>query len=180
MSGLTKMILSRDQNGLIGLNSKIPWYLPSDLKRFRRVTESETVIMGRKTFLSIGGRALINRRNIVITKEWREFTTTYPTPEGSELLFLPDLQTALVNTPADQVAWIIGGAVLYRQAINHVSEVCLTEVQTKVVVNPEKDSPSYFNYYFSPSAWQIVNLPETKQSLRDEFPSRFYFYQRIP
>src|SRR5450830_2086628 len=106
MSLLT-IIVATDQQGGIGINNTLPWKLPEDLAHFKRLTTGHPILMGRKTFDSIG-RALPNRRNIVITRnaDWRH--------DGVDAVNSLEAAVALAGQEA---AFIIGGAEIYSQAM---------------------------------------------------------------
>lgn len=110
--------LARD--GTIGDGGKIPWHIPGDLKRFKRLTLGHPVIMGRKTWESIG-RPLPGRRNLVLTRRAQI--------AGAECF--PDLDAALA-TCGDETVFIIGGAEIYRLALPRADELYLTQVPLEV------------------------------------------------
>lgn len=107
--------LARDRT--IGLNGKIPWHLPADLRRFKAITVGHPIIMGRKTWESIG-RALPGRRNMVLTRSHRELP-------GAECY--RDLIDAL-RAAGDTTVFIIGGAEVYAAALPLANEMYLTFV----------------------------------------------------
>ena len=117
MTQLT-IIVATDPQGGIGVNNTMPWRLPEDMAFFKRATSGHPVIMGRKTFDSIG-RALPNRRNIVITRNpnWRH--------DGVEPVASLDAALALVG---DDPAFVIGGAQIYEQAMAVAERLLITEV----------------------------------------------------
>src|SRR5476649_707740 len=117
MSLLT-IIVATDQQGGIGINNTLPWRLPEDLAHFKRLTSGHPIIMGRKTFDSIG-RALPNRRNIVITRnlDWRH--------EGIESAGSLDAAIALTG---EEEAFIIGGAKIYADALPRADKLIVTEI----------------------------------------------------
>lgn len=117
MSSL-KIIVATDKRGGIGIDNKLPWHLPEDLAHFKQITSGHPIIMGRKTFDSIG-RALPNRRNIVISRNrtWQH--------AGVECL---DSLQAAQAAVAGQDAYIIGGAEIYRQALPLADELIMTEI----------------------------------------------------
>jgi dihydrofolate reductase len=107
------------RNGVIGAGNALPWRLPEDLKRFRALTTGHAVIMGRKTWDSIG-RPLPQRQNIVVTRSvgWRA--------EGAETAHSLDEALARVALPAP--AFCIGGGELYAEALPRADVVHLTEI----------------------------------------------------
>lgn len=123
------MIAAMDRNRVIGVDNQLPWYLPEDLKFFKRMTQAKPLVMGRKTFQSIG-RPLPGRLNIVVTRD------TGFHHDGIRVCH--DLASALAL--ADQQATIdgveeimvMGGAEIYAQALPHASRLYLTEVAIEV------------------------------------------------
>jgi len=117
MSHLT-IIVATDQQRGIGINNTLPWKLPEDLAHFKRLTTGHTIIMGRKTFESIG-RPLPNRRNIVVTRnaDWRH--------DGAETVGSLDAAIALLDG-AD--GYVIGGAEIYAQSMALATTLIVTEI----------------------------------------------------
>ncbi|MDP2226737.1 MAG: dihydrofolate reductase [Moraxellaceae bacterium] len=124
------LIAAVAENGCIGIDNKLPWYLPEDLKYFKSVTSGKAVIMGRTTFDSLG-RPLPNRTNIVITRN-----PSYTAPEGVRIVHSLDEALVLAESVAfidgsDEVV-IIGGAQIYAEALPKVDRLYLTEVKKSV------------------------------------------------
>lgn len=123
------VIVAMAQNRVIGINNKLPWHLSEDLKYFKRVTMGKPIIMGRKTFESIG-RPLPGRTNIVVTRN--------PEFEAADIKLANSLQEAIAL--AESVAFIdgmeealvIGGEELYRQALPEADRLYLTQVHAEV------------------------------------------------
>lgn len=117
MSTLT-IIVATDQQGGIGIDNTLPWKLPEDLAHFKRVTTGHPIIMGRKTFDSIG-RPLPNRRNIVITRnsQWQH--------EGVEAVGSVAEAIALLDGAQ---GFVIGGAEIYRQSLALTEKLIITEI----------------------------------------------------
>lgn len=120
---IISMIAAMDENRLIGADNALPWHLPADFRHFKQVTMAKPIIMGRKTFESIG-RPLPGRKNIVLTRG--EFSH-----EGVVTVSTIDeaLREASQDTEADEVM-IIGGANLYQQMIGKADKLYLTHVKT--------------------------------------------------
>lgn len=116
------LVVAMDENGLIGRNGQLPWRLPEDLKHFRRLTLGKTVLMGRKTWDSLG-KPLDGRRNWVLSRD-RAFR-----PAGCEVF--ATLEQALAAHREGEL-FVIGGAQLYRQALPLASTVHLTRVHARV------------------------------------------------
>ncbi|NVN98659.1 MAG: dihydrofolate reductase [Geobacteraceae bacterium] len=113
------IIAAMSRNGVIGRGGKIPWHIPADMKRFRALTLGHTVIMGRKTFESIG-RALPERKNIVVSRN-ASFS-----PEGA--LKASSLDDALTLAAGAEIIFICGGSEIYRQSMTIASRIYLTVV----------------------------------------------------
>jgi len=117
MSTLTIIVAMDAQRG-IGINNTLPWKLPEDMAHFKRLTTGNTVIMGRKTFDSIG-RPLPNRRNIVITRnpDWRH--------DGVEAVGSVEAALALLD---GATGFVIGGAEIYQQSMQLADQLIITEI----------------------------------------------------
>jgi dihydrofolate reductase len=107
-------------NRVIGVNNTLPWHLSEDLKHFKSLTTGHTIIMGRKTYESIG-RPLPNRRNIVIS---RNSNTSY---EGVEVVH--SLEDAFSISTNDKEVFVIGGSNIYEQALSFVDQLYITEIK---------------------------------------------------
>ncbi|MBB3332712.1 dihydrofolate reductase [Halomonas campaniensis] len=128
------MIAAMDRNRVIGVDNQLPWYLPEDLRFFKRMTQAKPLVMGRRTFQSIG-RPLPGRLNIVVTRD-PDFYQESIHRDGIRVCH--DLAAALAL--ADQQATIdaaeeimvMGGAQIYAQALPLASRLYLTEVDIEV------------------------------------------------
>lgn len=160
MSELTIVVALDAQRG-IGLRNQLPWHLPEDLAHFKRTTTGYPIIMGRKTFDSIG-RPLPNRRNIVVTRNaaWRH--------DGVEAA--ASLEAALALVP-DVPACIIGGAQIFAEALPLTSRLVVTEIDKTF----ECDT---FFPPLDPAQWQeIARERHHSDSLGCDYA--FVTYQRI-
>jgi dihydrofolate reductase len=117
MTTLT-LIVATDNAGGIGIRNMLPWKLPQDLAHFKRVTTGHPILMGRKTFESIG-RPLPNRRNIVISRnaDWRH--------DGVDTVTSLDAALKLVDVPE---VFVIGGAEIYTLALPLADRLIVTEI----------------------------------------------------
>ena len=109
-----------DQNWGIGKNNQLLVHFPADLKRFKSITSGHTIIMGRKTFDSMG-RALPNRRNIVITRQ--------PNLELPGAEITDSLNAALELCKNEEEVFIIGGAEIFKQALDVLNKIYLTKIR---------------------------------------------------
>jgi len=112
------LIAAMGRNRAIGLDGKMPWHLPGELKHFKASTMGKTIVMGRKTWESIG-RALPGRQNIVVTRN--------PTYLAENCLVVSSLGEALLQAVSNEIM-IIGGGQLYRQALPLAHRMILTRV----------------------------------------------------
>jgi len=112
--------LSRDR--VIGLDNQLPWTLPADLKRFKALTTGKTILMGRKTFESIG-RPLPRRRNVVLSR------SGFSSPGVETFESLDAVRRAL---PVAEEIMVIGGGEIYRQCLPHATRLALSVVHASV------------------------------------------------
>lgn len=121
------LIVAMSENRVIGNGNRLPWYLPEDLRHFKAVTMGKPLIMGRKTWESIG-RPLPGRTMLVVTRQpdWRA--------QGVEVF--GDIEAALARArelaPGDAEALVAGGEQIYRQCLPLVERLYITEVATRV------------------------------------------------
>lgn len=160
---MTSIIAAASRNNVIGKDNKLPWRLPADLAHFKELTLGHTVILGRKTFESIG-RPLPNRRNIVITRN-KNFK-----PEGVEVVH--SIEEALSLADDDNEVFVIGGEEIYKQALPLVDKVYLTKVQAEV------DGDAYFPELGD--EWKEVSKIENKADEENEYDYDFLEYIRSP
>lgn len=109
---------------MIGVNNQLPWHLPADLKHFKSITSGHPIIMGRKTWDSLG-RPLPNRRNMVISRQ------NNLQLEGAECF--TSLENALRACHESHQIFIIGGAQIYAEALPLVDQLIITQVQLEVL-----------------------------------------------
>src|SRR5690606_3178604 len=110
-------------NGVIGRDNALPWRLPADLKRFRRITIGHPIVMGRRSYEAIG-RPLPGRTNIVVTRR-----ADYTAP-GCTVVH--SLEEALARAAASPEAFVIGGAQLYAEALPRAYRLYLTRVHAEI------------------------------------------------
>jgi dihydrofolate reductase len=113
-----RIIVAVSPSGVIGLDNGIPWRKPADLKRFKSVTMGGTLVMGRKTFDSMGRRLLPGRNTIVISHDSQDGVCSSPSVEHA---------IALGEAKGEQV-WVIGGGQIYSLSLPLVDEIDLTLV----------------------------------------------------
>lgn len=160
MSSNLTIVVATDRQRGIGIRNTLPWKLPEDLAFFKRTTTGHPIIMGRKTFDSIG-RALPNRRNIVITRnpDWQH--------EGVEAV--SSLAEAIVLVGSD-AAFVIGGGQIYAEALPCTRTLLVTEI------DKDFDCDAFFPKVDA-QLWQEV-AREQHHSDSNAFDFAFVTYQR--
>ena len=157
------LIAAVSENGVIGRGGRVPWHLSDDLRRFKRVTGGHTVIMGRRTFESIGEEPLPGRRNIVVTRQ-----ADY-SPRG--VIVAHSLGHALEEAGSDESVFVVGGGEIYREALPHADRLDLT------IVHAEVEGDAFFPE-FDESGWRLVSDERHEADGRNEFPHSFRVYER--
>lgn len=125
------IIVAASQNGVIGAAGKLPWHLPGDLKRFKQLTMGHTLIMGRKTYESIG-RPLPGRTTVVLTRSGSKYwpiETEEDTARGARVYGTVSIEDAFLLAKEDSEVFICGGGEVYSQALPLVDRVYLTVVE---------------------------------------------------
>lgn len=157
------IIVAISANNVIGVDNKLPWHYPADLKRFRRVTSGTTVIMGRLTYESIG-KPLPNRRNIVVT------SSRIVAPEGGPAVeCVTSVQQA--SAIAGETAWFIGGARIFAEAMPFCDLLDVTFVPDVI----EARDPVLFPP-IKPGEWQR----DTVTTFPDDPRLKHTVYHRVP
>jgi dihydrofolate reductase len=122
----TTIIAAVSENNVIGYKGNIPWHIPQDLKRFKKLTIGHPVIMGRKTYESIIdvlGKPLDGRTNIVMTRDKRNIT-------DNRVAVCENLTEAIINAElTDDKAFFIGGQAIYKMAFSRANELEITRVK---------------------------------------------------
>jgi|TARA_Y100000389_G_scaffold193149_1_gene221630 dihydrofolate reductase len=156
------IVVAMDNNGLIGKDNQLPWHLPADLAYFKKITTGKSILMGRKTFDSIG-RPLPNRRNIVITRN-----TEIMIP-GCEVA--SSIDEALVLTENEKEVMVIGGASLCEQLLPKVSRLYITRIDS------EFEGDIYFPAYEAAS-WHQVSSESHPKDIKNNYSYHFIVLER--
>lgn len=150
------------ENGVIGREGDLPWHLPEDLKAFKRRTVGHTLVMGRKTFDSIG-RPLPRRRSVVLSRN-PELEIPGAETAGS-------LEEALERLAGEEEVFVVGGAEVYRRALPKADRLLLTRVHASV----EGDT---FFPEIDPDAWRLAEEERHPADEKHAFPFSFQTYER--
>lgn len=160
------LVVAAAENNVIGVDNELPWHLPKDLQYFKQLTMSKPIVMGRKTFDSIG-RPLPGRENIVITRQqdWQH----------EDVHVVHDLAAAVelaqqLNPALDVM--IIGGAEIYRQSLPLAEKIYLTRVYT------ELDGDAFFPA-LDASQWRETACEKHPACERNPYPYAFCVLERV-
>ncbi len=156
---MINLIVAIAQNGVIGGDNRLLWHISEDLKNFKRLTTGHPVIMGRKTYDSLG-RALPNRRNVVITRQDIEI-------EGCEVVH--SLSEALALFTAEEQVFIIGGAEIYREGLEVAHKLYITRV------DHDYEGDTLFPSY-DESQWELTESEHFERGEKYEHPFTFEEY----
>lgn len=157
------IIVATSKNNVIGKEGGIPWHLSSDLKRFKALTTGHPIVMGRRTFESIG-RPLPGRRNIVISNSVNAI-------EGCDVI--KSVDDLLNDKSLDGMIFIIGGGEIYKQFLPYAKKVYLTEVETEIA-----DGDTFFPE-LNPMEWIEVGRESHEADEKNDFNYSFVDYERF-
>jgi dihydrofolate reductase len=159
---LISLVVAMAQNGVIGRDNALPWRLPEDLRRFRASTLGKPILMGRKTFESIG-RPLPGRANLVLTRDrlWR----------AAGVIPVHSVRAALLQTRTCEELVAIGGAEIYRLLLPLARRIYLTHVQADV------PGDTYFPA-FDPAQWDDVEFHAHPADERHAYALTFVTLER--
>ncbi len=157
------LIVAMSANRVIGLNNKMPWHLSADLKRFKAITMNAPILMGRKTFESIG-KPLIGRTNMILSRN-----SDYK-PEGC--LVFDSLESAL-NTAQNygEELFVIGGATLYEMTLPLANRLYLTDIETEFEGDTFFPEIDYNN-------WQEIACERVTNDEKVDFNYRFLTWEK--
>lgn len=159
---MVSIIVAIAQNGTIGDKNSLLWHIKEDMRFFRTTTSGHAVVMGRKTFESLGSRPLPKRTNIVITRADREF-------EGA--LTAHSLEEAIRLAEGDEEIFIIGGAQIYREALRVADRMYITRV-----MHDYEGDTSFPDIDLS--EWELVAEERHDRGEEYEYPFAFLTYER--
>jgi dihydrofolate reductase len=157
---MIKLIVAISKNRIIGDSNKLIWHLPADLKRFKEITGGHSIVMGRKTYESIG-RPLPNRRNIIITRD-----INYEV-EGCEVV--NSVEEALLLTGSD--CFIIGGGEIYKQTLHLSDQIYMT------IVDEEFEGDTTFPELSN--SWYISSKEDHIADEKNPYNYSFLFYEKF-
>jgi dihydrofolate reductase len=162
---IISLVVAAANNNAIGKDGQLPWCLPNDMKYFKNITWGMPVIMGRKTFESLG-KALTGRKNIVITRQhaWK----------ADGVVVVKNFEDALFvakETDAKE-AMIIGGGEIFKMAFEKAKRIYITRVKA------EPDGDTFFPV-IDPKVWRLVNKKDHDADEKNEYAYSFQVWERI-
>ncbi len=160
---MISIIVAVSEDWGIGKNNDLLWHIPEDLKRFKRLTFGNTIIMGKKTWESLPRKPLPGRKNIVLTDDPRECIECSVTAYSVE--------DALSKCEKEEEIFVIGGGSVYRQFMPMADKLYITHVHKKAPADiyfPEID----------PGIWEIVDKEEFKGSNNSDISYTYAIYKR--
>jgi dihydrofolate reductase len=149
---------------VIGRSGGLPWRLSEDLKRFKRLTMGHHIVMGRKTYESIG-RPLPGRTSIVVSRQQQLFTTS------ANVKYAGSLEQAVTMAGDDPEVFVIGGGELFGEALPQAEKAYVTWVYADL------DGDTFFPEFPTP-AWKQLSDEYIPQDDKNEYPTRFRIYER--
>ncbi len=161
---MLSIIVAKSKNNVIGKDNKLIWNIPDDLKRFKKLTTNHTIIMGRKTFESLG-RVLPNRKHIVLTND-ENYTVDNPNVQ-----IIHDVEELSKYEEDNQEHFVIGGAMIYKLLLPKCNKLYITEVEQ------EFEGDTFFPE-IKQDEWKIVKKETGPQ---DDNTFKYYYidYERI-
>lgn len=154
-------MVAMSENNVIGLNNEMPWYLPDELAYFKKVTTGHAIIMGRKTFDSIG-RPLPNRENIVVTRQ-KDYQ-----PEG--VTVVNDVVSYLEENQNKDL-FIIGGAEIFHLTFPYLDTLYITEIEH------EFEGDTFFPA-FSKEDWKIKSVSDLQIDEKSKIKYKYLVYEK--
>lgn len=161
---MISLIAAIGRNNELGKGNDLLWKMPADMEHFKKITSLHTVLMGRKTFESIG-RPLPNRRNIVITRD-----VNYK-KEGVEITH--SLSGALDMVEDDEEIFVIGGGELYKQTMPIADRLFITHIDAE-----DKNADAFFPEII-PIVWNEISHEEHEKDEKNFFNYTFSVYEKI-
>jgi dihydrofolate reductase len=157
------LIVAMAKNRVIGADGKIPWHLPNELQLFKRVTMGHHIVMGRKTYESIG-RLLPGRTTVIVTRQ-----QDYAVPGA---VIAHSLEDAVARCTGDSEIFIIGGGELYRAAMPLADRIYLTVVDAEPAGDTRMPE-------FDPASWKLGSTEQFHRDERHAHDYRFEVHDRV-
>jgi dihydrofolate reductase len=162
---IISLVVAASENNVIGKNNQLLWHLPKDMKFFKNVTWAMPVVMGRKTFASIGNKPLPGRKNIVITRQpgWQA--------EGVSVVDSVDAAADLAEQLNYKEIFIIGGGVIYMIAFDRANKIYMTRVHA------ELEGDTYFPV-IEKDDWKLASNTDNASDDKHAYAFSFQLWER--
>lgn len=160
------LVVAAASNNAIGKDGKMPWHLPNDMKHFKNITWGMPVVMGRKTFESLG-KPLTGRKNIVISRQ-NNFLQ-----EGAVVVNSIDDALFIANETDAKEVMVIGGGEIYKALMEKAGRIYLTRVDAE----PEGDT---FFPVIDPKVWSLTSQKDQEADEKNAYNYSFQTWERIP
>lgn len=161
---MLSIIVAVAKNNVIGKDNKLIWHLPEDLKRFKRLTSNHTIIMGRRTFESLG-RVLPNRKHVILCNDAKMNI------DDENVEILDDISKLKKYIESDDENFVIGGATIYRLLMPFANKMYITHI------NQEFDGDVYFPE-ISEEEWKIIDREPGLKDEKNPFDYEYVTYER--
>lgn len=162
---MLSIIVAIAKNNAIGKDNKLLWHLPDDLKRFKRLTTGHNIIMGRKTFESLG-RVLPNRHHIILSKD------TQLKIDSKDVEVINDISMLDNYINSEEENFVIGGATIYKLLMPYCNKMYITEI------DKEFDGDVYFPEILS-KEWRATEREEGPKDDENNFKYEYVTYERV-
>jgi dihydrofolate reductase len=163
------IIVAVSENGIIGRDGEMPWKLSTDLKRFKALSMGKPLVMGRKTFESVGSRPLPGRPHIIVSRS-HKFEMPSVETVGSLEEALDRGRAIAAETGVDEVC-VVGGGEIYRQALGLTDMLHVTHVNT--TVEGDTSFPR-----IDPEKFELIEETAVPAGEKDNYPTRYAIYRR--
>ena len=161
---MLSIIVAKAKNNVIGKDNELIWHLPDDLKRFKKLTTGHTIIMGRRTFESLG-RVLPNRKHVILCND------AQMNIEDERVEILEDISMLDKYIKSDEENFIIGGATIYKLLMPYANKMYITEI------NKEFDGDVSFPE-INMEEWKIDKIEEGPEDGENDFSYEYVTYIR--
>ncbi|WP_163537612.1 dihydrofolate reductase [Gracilibacillus sp. YIM 98692] len=161
---MISLLFAMGKNRVIGKNNTLPWYLPDDLKFFKQLTTSKTIVMGRKTFDSMNG-PLPNRKNVVLTKN-KSFTA-----DGCTVIDEIEDIKQLEKESSEEEIFVIGGEEIFKQTLHIADRIYMTYIDESF------DGDTFFPN-FDEAQWQISKKTKGPKDEKNKYDYYYIQYDR--
>ncbi len=157
-------IVAASQNGVIGIDNQIPWYLPADWKYFKKITSGHHVMMGRKCFESIG-KPLPGRTNLVLSRN------PYYLAQGTEIIHTIEEGIRIAESNNETELFIIGGADVYRSTMHMLDKLYFNTIHAEIEGDTNWPDMDW-------KAWKLLSVENHEADEKNKYPYSFSVFEK--